>query len=176
MSLWGNSWLSLKGSGDLGRFPRTGREQMSGEGGGGGKNYRKVNLSSIGRWWSNQSWKLFPNTRRLRESGLISLEKRKFRGILSMYVIPDGRKWIRRSWTLFSGAQSKDNWQWAQIEIQKNSLKHKKQLFHDGSGQPLEHVATRGRGVSIHEDIKNSTGCSPELSALADSAWAGPSD
>jgi len=88
-----------------------------------------------------------------------------------MYVVLDQKKGIRRR-LVFSGARWKDNWQWARIEIQINSLKHKKQLFYYGSSQTLEQVATRSCGVSIHEDIQNLTGHSPEQSALADPVWA----
>jgi len=53
---------------------------------------------------------------RLRELGLLILQKRKLRGILSM-CIPGGK--VRRRWSqaLLSGAQGQDERQWTQTEM-----------------------------------------------------------
>lgn len=86
---------------------------------------------------------------KLCEPGLYSLEKVQG-DLINVYIKPDGRKLIRRSWTLFSSAFWKVSWQWEKIEIQKNLSKHKKQFFYYGNAKTLEQVGMRGCWVSVH--------------------------
>lgn len=60
----------------------------------------------------------------------------------------------------------------AQTAIQEIQFKHKKTLFYYESDWIMEQVAQKCCGISIIADVKNSTGLSPELSALFDTAFS----
>jgi len=101
---------------------------------------------------------------RLRELGRFSPDKRSFRGILST---PKGRVQRRLSQVLFSGTQSKDKRQWAQIP-----LKHKKKLLCWEGDHILEEVAQRGCSISTLGDTQNPTGHGPGQLVVGDPAWS----
>ncbi|KAK4826188.1 hypothetical protein QYF61_006132 [Mycteria americana] len=101
---------------------------------------------------------------RLRELGLFSLKKRRFKGILSIKVDGAILQCLRcPRWCPVT--QQKEM---TEIEIEEIPFKCKRKHFYWRQGQTLEQVTQRVCGVSILGGIQNLNGHSPEQTPLAD--------
>lgn len=103
----------------------------------------------------------------LRELWLLSLEKRRLRGFLSLCA---NTWWLwsrRQSHSFLSGAHWKDKRQWPQTEIQKITFKHKKKKITVKMIEDLSLVIQWHCEISSFADVQNLTGCGPEQPAPA---------
>jgi len=86
--------------------------------------------------------------------------------------------WVSGGWgqTLFSGAQSQDKGQWAQIEAWEVLSEHEDELFHSEGDGALEQAAQGGCGVSFSGGIQDPPRWGPVEPAVGDPALAGVLD